>query len=120
MVQSGNKTINLNKKSRTYKNSIGRTDYDIPYFSYKSSFFILGVTFFTLLIIPFICTQLHIDYRPWTLVFTSLNSGFSVALSQFFLERTLGLCKHFWIVGVLLSVFIDALMFVVLYTGIIM
>lgn len=120
MPKSNKNILNRTQTARFYKNSIRKTDYDIPYFSYKSAFLILGVTFFILWIVPIICVHFHIDYRFWTLLLTSLGSGFSVAFSQFFLEKSIGLCSRFWIVGILLSAFVGFLLFIVFYTGIIM
>ena len=36
------KTKNNKDKDRKYKRSVGVTDYDIPYFSYRSAFIILS------------------------------------------------------------------------------
>lgn len=119
MSKSSESMSDRKRETRTYQNSIGKTDCDIPYFSYKSAFLILGVTFFTLLTTPIICAQMSIDYRPCTLLLTSLGSGFSVAYSQFFIERNTGLCNHFWIIGILLSIFVGILLFIILYTEII-
>lgn len=104
---------------RKYRSSAGVTDYDIPIFGYKSAFLILIVTFGSLFLIPQACEWMKIDYRLPTVLFGGLFSGFSVAFSQFFIERKTGICKSFWIVGLLLSVFIAFLIFLVVYTGII-
>ncbi len=101
-------------------NKVYQTDYDIPRFGYKSSFIILISTLFALFAIPFFCEQMGLDYRMPTVIFGGLAAGFSAVYAQFFIENKKGFTKHFWIVGGLLSVFCAALIFVVVYTGIIM
>lgn len=110
------KNKNMN---REYKSSAGMTDYDIPVFGYRSALIILLITFVSLFVIPQICEWIGIDYRFPTIIFGSMISGFSVAFSQFFIERKTGICKSFWIVGSLLSVFVALLIFIVIYAGII-
>lgn len=109
---------NKNMK-RKYKSSVGMTDYDIPVFGYRSALIILLATFISLLAIPPICDWIGIDYRLPTVVLGGVISGFSVSFTQFFIERKAGLCKSFWIVGALLSVFVALLIFLVVYVGII-
>lgn len=109
---------NKNMK-RKYKSSVGMTDYDIPVFGYKSALIILLVTFISLLVIPTVCDWIGIDHRFPTVVLGGLISGFSVSFTQFFIERKTGLCKSFWVVGALLSVFVALLIFLVVYAGVI-
>lgn len=109
---------NKNMK-RKYKSSVGMTDYDIPVFGYRSALLILLITFGSLLLVPQLCEWLRIDYRLPTVLFGGIISGFSVAFSQFFIETKTCLCKSFWIVGALLSVFVSFLIFLVVYAGVI-
>lgn len=106
------------KKTKKYKTSLGTTDYDIPMFGYRSSLFILIITFTVLLGIPMICKALSIDFKLPTVLLGSIISGFAVSFSQFFIERRKGLCKQFWVVGISLSIFVGILISIALYTGI--
>ena len=103
-----------------YNTKVGGTDYNIPVFGYKSAFIILIATFIPLLVVPNICALLKIDYRILTILLTGLASGFSVAYTQFFIERKLGATKHFWIVGSLVSLFAAALAFLLIYGGVLL
>lgn len=109
-----------NKKTKEYKTSLGSTDYDIPMFGYRSSFIILVVTFISLFLIPMLCGVIGINDKLPTVLLGGLISGFAVAYSQFFIERDKGLCRNFWIVGGLLSFFVALLIFLVVYSGILM
>lgn len=109
-----------NKEEKAYKTSLGSTDYDIPMFGYKSSFMILVVTFASLFIIPMLCAFIGINDKLPTVLLGGLLSGFAVAYSQFFMERDKGLCRNFWIVGGMLSLFVALLIFLVIYSGILM
>lgn len=108
------------KKPKQYKTSLGSTDYDIPMFGYRSALIILLVTFISLLLIPMICDVVNVNDKLPTVIFGGLLSGFSVSYSQFFIERDKGLCKNFWLVGGLLSLFVALLIFLVLFSGIMM
>ena len=108
------------KRPRKYHTSMGITDYDIPMFGYRSALVILFSTFLPLLVVPTLCDAIGIDYRMLTVIITGLCSGFSVAYSQFFIERKEGVCRSFWIVGGLLSVFIALLIFLLVYMGVIL
>ena len=109
---------NKNMK-RNYHSSVGMTDYDIPVFGYRSALLILVVTFASLMLIPQLCEWIGIDYRLPTVLLGGAISGFSVAFSQYFIERKTGLCKAFWVVGCLLTVFVSFLIFLVIYAGVI-
>lgn len=108
------------KQQKQYKTALGSTDYDIPMFGYRSSLLILMITFMTLLMIPALCNAIGMNYRLPTVIISALCSGFSVAYSQFFIERKKGLCKGFWMVGALLSLFVGMLVFLVIFSGILM
>lgn len=114
------KTKNNKDKDRKYKRSVGVTDYDIPYFSYRSAFIILIMTLIPLFVIPFVCDLINIDFRIPTILLGGLISGFTTAYVQFFIERDTGFCRSFWIVGALLSCFIGLLIFFLIYGGILM
>lgn len=108
------------KKPRKYRTSLGTTDYDIPMFGYRSALIILLVTFLALLIIPAICDLINVNYHLPTVILGGLCSGFLVSFSQFFIERKIGICRSFWIVGGLLSLFVAMMLFLLIYAGIIM
>lgn len=97
-----------------------QTDYNIPRFGYKSSFIILISTVFVLFTVPFFCEQISMDYRMPVVIFGGLTAGFSTVYAQFFIETQKGFTKYFWMVGGLLSLFCAMIIFVVVYTGIIM
>lgn len=102
---------------KKYHTAHGSTDFDIPMFGYKSAFLILSVTFGVILLVPWICCWIGIDYRPVTAVFGGLCSGFSVSYSQFFIERDKGICPSFWVVGSLMSLFSGLIIMILVYTG---
>ncbi len=104
-------------QKKEYRTSLGTTDYDIPMFGYRSALLIFLATFGSILVIPWICFGLGVDYRPFTVLFGGLASGFSVSYSQFFIERDKGLCKTFWLVGSLLSLCAGVIIMIVVYTG---
>lgn len=105
---------------KQYKTALGSTDYDIPMFGYRSALLILIITFGSLLLIPAVCNMIGINYRLPTVILCAICSGFSVAYSQFFIERKIGISKGFWVVGGLLSIFIGILIFLVIFSGILM
>lgn len=107
-------------KAYKYNTKVGGTDYNIPVFGYKSAFIILIATFIPLLVVPNVCSMLKIDYRILTILLTGLVSGFSVAYTQFFIERKLGATKYFWIVGSLVSLFAAVLVFILIYDGVLL
>lgn len=90
-------------KNRKYGNMFGVTDYDIPMFGFKSACFIMGVTFLSLVMCVQLSQVLGIKSILPTAVISGIMSGFSVAISQFFIETKKGLCKNFWYVGSAIS-----------------
>lgn len=86
-------------KNRKYKNMFGVTDYDIPMFGFKSAILIFFSITISLFLGVRISNILLITSRIPTAIFTGVVAGFSVAFSQFFIERKTGLCKSFWFVS---------------------
>ena len=93
------KYVVKNNAKKEYKNIFAVTDYDIPMFGFKSAIFILIMTMLSLLICIHTFNFLNIDFRIPNAIISSVVCGFSVAYSQFFIERKKGLCKNFWIIG---------------------
>lgn len=98
------KYIVKNDSRKNYKNVFGITDYDIPMFGFKSALFILVMTMISLLACINFFHYLNIDFRLPNAIISGIVCGFSVAYSQFFIERKKGLCKNFWIVGIVMSI----------------
>ena len=102
-----NKYVVKNNTKKEYKNIFGKTDYDIPMFGFKSALFILMTTMLSLLI----CIK--IDFRIPNALISGIVCGFSVAYSQFFIERKKGVCKNFWIVGTIFSLIAFMVIFMI-------
>lgn len=90
-------------KNRKYKNMFGVTDYDIPMFGFKSALLIFLLTTISLFLCVHVSDLLSINSCLPTATITGLVAGFSVAFSQFFIERKTGVCKNFWIVAAIFS-----------------
>lgn len=103
---------------KKYKTSLGTTDYDIPMFNYKSSFMIMFSLFFTLFFVTFICQSLKINESVPMIVFGGLAGGLSVAYSQFFIVRKVGLCKQFYVVATLVSLLSATILGLVYFAGV--
>ena len=118
------KSVKWQNKAKTenhqYKSVMGETDYDIPTFGYKSSFIVILSIIFSLFIVPFCCDALGVDYRLPTVIIGGLVSGFSAVYAQFFIQSKKGICKSFWVVGSLLSVFSAGIIAALVYTGVMM
>ena len=102
-----NKYVVKNNTKKEYKNIFGKTDYDIPMFGFKSALFILMTTMLSLL------NYLKIDFRIPNALISGIVCGFSVAYSQFFIERKKGVCKNFWIVGTIFSLIAFMVIFMI-------
>ena len=90
-----------------------KTDYNIPTFGFKSALFILMTTMLSLLICINILNYLKIDFRIPNALISGIVCGFSVAYSQFFIERKKGVCKNFWIVGTIFSLIAFMVIFMI-------
>ena len=106
-----NKYVVKNNTKKEYKNIFGKTDYDIPMFGFKSALFILMTL--SLLICINILNYLKIDFRIPNALISGIVCGFSVAYSQFFIERKKGVCKNFWIVGTIFSLIAFMVIFMI-------
>ena len=56
---------------------------------------------------------LKIDFRIPNALISGIVCGFSVAYSQFFIERKKGVCKNFWIVGTIFSLIAFMVIFMI-------
>ena len=108
-----NKYVFKNNTKKEYKNIFRKTDYDIPMFGFKSALFILMTTMLSLLICINILNYLKIDFRIPNALISGIVCGFSVAYSQFFIERKKGVCKNFWIVGTIFSLIAFMVIFMI-------
>lgn len=108
-----------NIKERKYIKSNRITDYDIPTFGYKSSFFIGVVSLLSILIVPYIVQFFIEDYRFISLTIESLIIGYSISYRQYFKESNQRFCRNFIIVGILMSCLIEVLLFIFYYGNII-
>ena len=108
-----NKYVVKNNTKKEYKNIFGKTDYDIPMFGFKRALFILMTTMLSLLICINILNYLKIDFRIPNALISGIVCGFSVAYSQFFIERKKGVCKNFWIVGTIFSLIAFMVIFMI-------
>ena len=82
-------------------------------FGLKSALFILMTTMLSLLICINILNYLKIDFRIPNALISGIVCGFSVAYSQFFIERKKGVCKNFWIVGTIFSLIAFMVIFMI-------
>lgn len=93
------KYVVKNDETKEYKSLFGETDYNIPVFGFRSALLIFGATLVSLLV----CTQLFpfigMDFRLPNALITGLVCGWSVAYSQFFIERKKGFCRNFWLMA---------------------
>lgn len=103
-------TKNENQPKK-YGTRFTKTDYDIPSFSYKSAFLMVGIFIIVLMIIPAAIASMGVAYK-WPLVIVGgIVCGYSVAYLQFIREKKGTIDKNFWIIGALLSLFIGILIY---------
>lgn len=114
------KTWQTKGKNKSYKTSLGTTDFDIPMFGYKSAFFIVFSIMIVIFLTTYICTTLNIKESIPIIVAGSLSSGLSVGYSQFFIERKIGFCRQFYIITVLFTLFSAILLSLVYFTGVLL
>lgn len=100
-------------KNRKYRTSLGITDYDIPMFGYKSALFIVSIIFAILIFVPIISRLIGLNYKLMTTIIGGIGVGFSVSYAQFFIEQKKGVCKAFWIVGILISLFVGLIILII-------
>lgn len=94
------------------------TDYDIPAFGYKSSFFIIIVSFIAVTVVPDVVKQFAPNGKGICVILESLMIGFAVAYRQYFKESKQGKCKGFWITGGLVSLLAAIILFMFYYGSI--
>lgn len=108
------------QQPKKYGTRLTKTDYDIPSFSYKSAFLMVGIFIVVLMIIPALISGMGAALRWPVVIFGGLICGFSVAYLQFVREKKAQIDKNFWIVGFLLSLFIGLLIYLVYFYEIVL
>lgn len=114
------KTWQTKGKYKNYKTSLGTTDFDIPMFGYKSAFLIIFSIMIAIFLTTYICTFLNISERIPVIIAGSLAGGLSVGYSQFFIERELGICRQFYMITGLFTLFSAILLSLVYFTGVLL
>lgn len=106
------------EEKKEYQSSIGRTDYNIPMIGYKSAFFIFVSGITTVFAVPYLMSLLFNDFRLPTVIISGLIMGFSVAFSQYYIERRKQADRKFYLLGGLLSLFMAGVFFFMYYAGV--
>lgn len=89
---------------KRYGTRLTKTDYDIPSFSYKSAFIMIGVFVLVLTILPMAFIKFGISPAWPSVILGGVLCGFTVAYLQFVREKKEGISHRFWMIGSLLSV----------------
>jgi len=118
-MELATKNRTKNKRNRSYKPALGKTDYSIPKLGYKSSLFIFIASMATVYVVPQLMKLLFYDFRLPTSILSGIAIGFSVAFAQYYIERKKKPDRGFYILGGLLSVFISGAFFIIYYAGVI-
>lgn len=109
-----------NEEQKEYKTSFGSTDYNIPTIGYKSAFFICGLSILVVVFVPSMFAQIFNGVQWPGILVSSLLIGFIISYAQHFMQSKKGLCKSFWIVTGLFSLFAFAVLFIAFYGNIVM
>lgn len=104
-------------RKKEYKTAMGKTDYNIPMFGYRSSLIICLVSVLVILFVPEASRMIFKVQWPGCLI-SGVMIGYTIAFTQYFVERKLGFCKGFALIGAALSLFISLLLILVYYAGI--
>lgn len=120
MSQKARKWEFKDKEETQYRTGMGRCDYNIPMFGYRSALLICLCLFGSLFFGSFIGNTLGMDDRWFMVILGGLGCGFSVAYTQFFMERRKGICLNFWIVGILMSMVGASIIFLMYFAGMVM
>lgn len=104
-----------NDEKKEYKVTFGETDYNIPTFGYKSSFFIILVSTLIVIFVPSMAEVIFKGIKWPGLILSSLMIGFVFSYAQFFIQSKKGFSRGFWIVGFTLSALIFIIMFIAFY-----
>ena len=113
-------TVKNVDQKKQYKTAMGTTDYDIPMFGYKSVLLIIAAMVVSMFVIPAICDLIHIDFRWPFVIIGGLIAGFSVAISQYFVNSKKGNTRAFWWVGGIWSFVIGIIYYFIVMTGVIL
>ncbi|PRR81791.1 hypothetical protein [Clostridium vincentii] len=76
--------------------AMGKTDYDIPTFSFKSAFVLVAAGALATFIVPFLLSLVGIDRDISIVLGSGIILGGALAYSRFFIETKRGKCKKFW------------------------
>ena len=106
-------TVKNVDQKKQYKTAMGTTDYDIPMFGYKSVLLIIAAMVVSMFVI-------HIDFRWPFVIIGGLIAGFSVAISQYFVNSKKGITRAFWWVGGIWSFVIGIIYYFIVMTGVIL
>lgn len=112
------KTYQPKTQESEYHTILGKTDFNIPMFGYRSAMIIFGFTLCIVLLTIGICQTIGIDQKFPLLLTTSLAFASSIGYSQYFFERKKGFTKGFWITVSLVFGFCIVLLYLVLYQGV--
>lgn len=112
--------VKNNQQTKQYRTILGTTDYDIPMFGYKSIALIILVIVLSMFVIPVISEWLSLDYKWIFVIVGSPIAGFTVSFSQFFINSKKGLGPSFWVVGVLWSIVIGVIYYLLVMNGLIL
>lgn len=74
----------------------GKTDHDIPRFSFKSSAIIMLGAAVSTIVVPAILGVIGISHSAGVVVGNTFVLGFVLAFVRFFVETQVGFCKKFW------------------------
>lgn len=95
-------------EKKEYRVTFGDTDFSIPTFGYKSSFFIIISLTLIVFLVPMI-----FENHLLSLIVGAMLSSLTFVYSQFFIQSKKGLTKGFWItfVALFLLIFMLLLLF---------
>lgn len=85
------------KSNQNRKPDYRQTDYDIPFFSFRSAFLIVGVTF----LLTVLTVWLSGGSRFWIILVISSSMALTTAYSQAFIDTRKGMGKSFWLTAVI-------------------
>lgn len=98
-----NKWVVKDGEKREYKSSMGKTDYNIPMFGYKASFFVCLVIFAAVMIVPSVMNSAN---RLAVLTVCSIVIGTAISYAQYFMNSDIGMGKRFVVLAIVMSILI--------------
>jgi len=75
---------------------MGKTQYDIPTFSFKSAFLLVIAGGVATLVVPFLLALVGIDRNISIVLGNGIIMGGALAYSRFYIETQRKKCKGFW------------------------